>query len=131
MMNVMAVYLAYPRHREPRVAVRAIERAITRICKGESGSLLLPQQAYAYLMQRTKLYAGSPAGRNVTPTADYRPYPASWFNASSYLEDEAEWQRGVRRTGPDDGIRNTDTEPMAPEVVAALRKKLGVKSIPL
>ena len=46
------------------------------------------EEATAYLLERTRLYAGSPKGRSKL----YIPHPATWFNNGSYTEDESTWE---------------------------------------
>ena len=43
--------------------------------------------ALNYLAQRITLYAGCVQGHD----RNYIPYPASWFNAGSFWDDEREW----------------------------------------
>lgn len=90
MMDFMEVYRAYPRHKEPRTALRAIEKAHKRLTSGNevvAGLLRGGDCAYDFLLQRALQFAASPAGRK----GEFTPYPATWFNASSYLEDPREW----------------------------------------
>lgn len=81
------IYQTYPRKVGKRDAFRAIEKALRRLVKGECGELLDKQQAAELLIAKTSKFAESDAGRN----GSYTPYPATWFNRSSYLDDESEW----------------------------------------
>jgi hypothetical protein len=85
------IYEAYPRHIGKRDAMRAIEKAIQRLIKGEyKGQALSESQAIAGLKNRTIQFAESSAGKR----GNFTPYPATWFNRSSYLDDPQEWEHG-------------------------------------
>jgi hypothetical protein len=88
--EVDGIYDAYPRKKKPADAKKAIRKALTRLLKvGVDGSEPFADEraAAAYLLKRTEFYAKSPDGNR----GKYTPYPASWFNAESYLENESEW----------------------------------------
>ena len=101
-----AIYEAYPRKREPRTALRAIEKAIKRLMAGEmeivnySAECSPLRIAYDFLLTQTKKFAASPDGKK----GEFVPYPATWFNASSYLEDPKEW--GYQEPRPAKESRN-------------------------
>jgi hypothetical protein len=83
-----SIYAAYPRKIAKRDAVKAIVAAMARV--REYGV----DDPAAHLLDRVKRYAASVAGK--TPPAgetDYRPHPATWFNAGRYDDDPAEWNR--------------------------------------
>lgn len=84
-----AWYAVYPRKRKPRDAARAYERAIARISKSQ---FLTPADAATWLLERTRIFASSPAGQ-VSDDGDFRPYPATWLNADEFETDPVEWQR--------------------------------------
>lgn len=78
--EINSIYQAYPRKIAKQAALKAIEKALKRLeGPGE----------VAYLLAVTREYAQSPAGNN----GEYTPYPATWFNRSSYLDDPKEWEK--------------------------------------
>ncbi len=79
-----AIYRAYPRHMAPRDAKRAIQKAVKDLAR-----LMGETLARETLMAATIAYAASPQGRR--PDRDKIPYPATWYNRQSYLEDRKEW----------------------------------------
>jgi hypothetical protein len=56
------------------------------------------------LLRKTETFAHSEAGMR----GDFTPHPATWFNRSSYLDDETEW--GVRKKSPEMSVELTDEE---------------------
>lgn len=85
------VYSEYPRKVGKRKALAAIEQSINRLLRGEQGSPFSnSDEALAFLVQRTKAFAKSPKGQ----AGDYTPHPATWFNRSSYLDDDEVWYGG-------------------------------------
>jgi hypothetical protein len=78
--DIEIIYQSYPRHIGKRKALTAIEAALKRIDDANSVERLLA------IVQE---YAASPAGQR----GQFTPYPATWFNASSYLDDPAEWEQ--------------------------------------
>ena len=79
------IYQAYPRHLGKGDALKAIKKAL------ESIDDPTPVES---LLAIVREYAESPAGQ----LGQYTPYPASWFNAKSYLDDPKEWEKtGVQR----------------------------------
>jgi hypothetical protein len=87
--EIEGIYQAYPRHVGKRDALRAIEKAIGRLRKGEFGRKLNDAQIYAGLKERTLYFASTPAGQKGV----FTPHPATWFNRSSYLDDPEEWEK--------------------------------------
>lgn len=88
-----SIYAAYPRKVGKQAAIKAIVSAIARM--RESGV----DDPALHLLERAKRYAASKAGR--TPPAgetDYRPHPATWFNAGRYDDDPGEWDRASGNT---------------------------------
>lgn len=75
-----AIYEAYPRHKEPKQAIKAIQKAMK---EGRPAS---------FLLAATKAYANAVS---LWPSDEkqYVPYPATWFNAGSYDEDPVQWIR--------------------------------------
>jgi hypothetical protein len=70
------IYAAYPRHVARRYAIECIKKA------------LLEEEA-DWLLERTRLFAGSPAGQK----GEFTPHPSTWFNQERYHDDEREWFR--------------------------------------
>ena len=91
--EVKAIYVAYPRHLAPRAAYKAIQKAAERLVKEKAQ----PDEhtARRWLWKRTAQYAKSPAGQPppIKNGPDFRPYPATWFNAGHYDSDPSEWQK--------------------------------------
>lgn len=85
------VYGEYPRKEGRRAALIAIERASQRLHKGETPHAPMPLvDARRLLFSKARQYARSPAGQN--PDHTKIPHPATWFNQSRYLDDDAAWQ---------------------------------------
>lgn len=81
--DLIRIYEAYPRHRNRAPALKAIEKALTRI-EGDD--------RVAQLLDVTERFAKSPAGRKGV----YTPHAATWFNASGFADDQSEWQKEGR-----------------------------------
>jgi hypothetical protein len=88
---VNRIYAAYPRKEKPRDARKAIEAAARRHHK--SGRFPALAHAFAFLEQRATDFRRSPRGQKPTIGKDYRPYPATWFNADGFDEPDDAWQR--------------------------------------
>lgn len=88
MSDVEMIYQAYPRHKDKRFALSAIEKAIQRVMKGETGPRVPRDEAVAYLFDRAKAFAASFAGQRGALT----PYPATWMNRGGYMDDPVEWE---------------------------------------
>jgi 5-methylcytosine-specific restriction endonuclease McrA len=84
------IYKHYPRKVGKPAAIKAIISAIAKV-KGD----------YAFLEERTRAFAKSPAGN----AGDFTPYPATWFNQERYNDDEREWQRSDDRRQPVPDVR--------------------------
>lgn len=101
-----SIYQAYPRKVGKRSALKAIEKAIGRlVTKREyKNKPLTEEEAIAGLLNRTKMYADSPAGQRKT----FTPHPTTWYNQARYCDDPKEWQhqdnRAVER---DDRVKDT------------------------
>jgi uncharacterized protein YdaU (DUF1376 family) len=78
------IYWLYPRHLGKNDALSAISKAIFRVSQEHRCDIV---QAIEYLRDRTAAFAKSPAGQK----GKYTPYPATWFNAGHYSDDELEW----------------------------------------
>jgi hypothetical protein len=81
------IYQAYPRHKDKRFALQSIEKALKRIMRGETGSLMTEDQAQSWLLEKTSAFARSLAGNRGMLTA----YPATWMNRGGYMDDPSEW----------------------------------------
>lgn len=84
---VEGIYQAYPRHVGKRAASKAIRAALVRIA--EQPSIGTQKKAAVWLLERTRAFAKSPAGR----AGKFTPHPATFFNAERYHDDPAEWDR--------------------------------------
>lgn len=91
-----SIYALYPRKIGKAAALKAIEKAIVAVAAskatekhedfaGDEG------KATAWLQRRVKEFALSEHGSNWD--RNFVPYPATWFNASRYDDDELEWSR--------------------------------------
>jgi hypothetical protein len=86
------VYKLYPAHRREgkRAAIKAIVNALTRIHDGEVNQKpMVWEDAYKFLLTKTKQYEESPAGNR----GCFTPMPATFFNQSRYLDHELAWYR--------------------------------------
>ena len=88
--RIEEIYQAYPRHIGKAAALKAIRAAVKRMEERDSS-----EDAIAFLLERTRLFATSPAGKR----GQYTAYPATWFNRESYLDDEQEWGATENRSG--------------------------------
>lgn len=77
------VYSEYPRKIGHGAAVKAIARALKRL--SDSGNA----DPVAYLIERVRAYAASPAGQR----GEFTPHPATWFNQDRFNDSDAEWHR--------------------------------------
>lgn len=86
----MQVYNLFPRKVGRRAALKAIEYAIIRIHDGEfNDKPMIWEDAYKFLITKTRQYAESPAGNR----GEFTPHPATFFNQSRYLDHEIEWHK--------------------------------------
>jgi hypothetical protein len=104
--QIEAIYQAYPRHIGKRAAIKAIEKAIARIVKGNgTQDHVSPVHARRFLWMMATDYASSPAGQAPCDIpCDYRPHPSTWFNQDRFLDDPAEW---LKPNGGSNGNRNS------------------------
>jgi hypothetical protein len=87
------IYGEYPRKIGRGAALKAIKQAFMRLTNGKEsppGLTLTRGDATMWMIQRTRLYAMTPAGN----AGEYTPHPSTWFNESRYLDDESEWSKG-------------------------------------
>jgi hypothetical protein len=96
--DVESIRLAYPLKKAPvpaRKAIRAQHALLMRGGVTTAAGVILPrmtsEEATAYLLERTRLYADSPKGRS----KQFIPYPGTWFNAGAYTEDKSMWDEGA------------------------------------
>jgi hypothetical protein len=76
------IYQEYPRKIARAAAFKAIKAAIKRMQERDKN-----EDAVAFLLERTRLFAASPAGNR----GRFTPHASTWFNRESYLDDEQEW----------------------------------------
>jgi hypothetical protein len=95
------LYSLYPRKRDKLDAKKAIHKAVAVVMTGDADHPAMQlEDALDYLARRVTIYAQCVQGRD----PDFIPYPASWFNAGSFWDDERDWKK--RAQGPqnvDDG----------------------------
>jgi hypothetical protein len=91
------LYSLYPRKRDKLDAKKAIWKAAGTVMAGDSDHPAMElDDALNYLAERVALYARCVQGRD----QNFIPYPASWFNAGSFWDDEQDWveqQRDVNK----------------------------------
>jgi hypothetical protein len=86
--QIERLYGAYPRKRDKLDTKKAIRKAVTVVMAGDADHPAMPlEEALDYLGQRVALYAQCVQGCELS----YIPYPASWFNAGSFWDDERDW----------------------------------------
>ena len=83
--QIKSVYAEYPRKIGKAAALKAIARALKAIAKADDP----PADPVAWLIERVRQFAQSPAGL----AGRFTPHPASWFNAERYDDDPDEWNR--------------------------------------
>jgi|ERR1035437_7014825 hypothetical protein len=82
------LYSRYPRKREKLAAKKAIRKALGVVMAGDPDHPAMAlDEALDYLAQRVTLYARCVQGCD----PEFVPYPASWFNAGSFWDDERDW----------------------------------------
>lgn len=86
-MNPEYIYNLFPRKVGKREALKAIDSAYRRLLFGVEQKEVGPQEVWAFLVEKTTIFAQSPAGNR----GQFTPHPATWFNKSRYLDDENEW----------------------------------------
>lgn len=115
--QVEAIRKIYPRRVAPEAARKMIARAAARLVKQKR----FPDE-YAsrrFLYKKAAEFALSPAGQPVPKGCeDYRPYPATWFNAGHYDNDPAEWQKP---NGGSSNGRQNSTATKAERTIDAVR----------
>ena len=98
-MLALGIYNRYPRKVAKDAALKAIDKAISAVSKRGSACAVGDEEAAAqWLGSRVDLYAKSAQARQ--PDKSKVPYPASWFNAGRYDDDEQEWNHvGLTKGG--------------------------------
>lgn len=86
MVKPLDIYNAYPRKVGRDDALRAIEKAVYRVATEQR---VPHDEAAAWLLGRVCSFARSKVVRE--SERKYVPYPATWFNAGRYHDDDAEW----------------------------------------
>lgn len=90
--SISVIYQCYPRKVGKGAAYKAIAHALQRLLRGEDSPDRLfhsLDDATVYLVQRTRLFASTPAGQ----AGQYTPHAATWYGQRRYLDDEAEWSK--------------------------------------
>ena len=82
------LYSFYPRKRDKLAAKAAIRKALAVVMAGDPDHPAMAlAEALDYVAQRVRLYAQCVQGCD----PNFIPYPASWFNAGSFWDDERDW----------------------------------------
>jgi len=81
------IYSVYPRHAGRGAAIKAIEKAMTKV---DVATLLDAVQAYAAAVK-----TWPPTARYTCAGVDTVPHPATWFNQERWTDDRAEWVKGA------------------------------------
>lgn len=84
-------YAVYPRKTSRGSAEKAFPKAIAKIVKEKS---IPPPEAFAWLMEVTRLFAASPKAKG-----PYVPHPATFLNSARYDDDQRDWHRDDRQNG--------------------------------
>jgi hypothetical protein len=96
------LYGLYPRKRDKLAAKKAIRKAVGVVIAGDPDHPAMPlEEALNYLAQRITLYARCVQGCD----PEFVPYPASWFNAGSFWDDERDWSSKQNRTSNANGTK--------------------------
>lgn len=100
------LYSLYPRKRDKLDAKKAIRKAAGTVMAGDAEHPAMElNDALNYLAERVTLYAQCIRGCD----QNFIPYPASWFNAGSFWDDERDWrEKGQRGKAGGYGPRNVD-----------------------
>jgi phage terminase small subunit len=96
MLLVENLYDRYPRKIAKAAAFKVIEKAIVAVARRDHAGD--EREATDWLGVRVDLYAKSAQARQ--PDKSKVPYPATWFNAGRYDDDEQEWNHvGLTKGG--------------------------------
>ena len=88
--QIEEIYQLYPRKIAKAAALKAVRLAVKRMQERDAN-----EDAVAFLLERTRLFADSAAGNK----GRFTPHPATWFNQERYLDDEQEWNVAENRSG--------------------------------
>jgi hypothetical protein len=92
-VQIEQLYDLYPRKRDKLDAKKAIRKAVAVVMHGDPEHTAMPlDDALDYLAQRVTLYAKCVQG------SGFIPYPATWFNAGSFWDDERDWSKLQRES---------------------------------
>lgn len=95
--QIEQLYGIYPRKRDKLDAKKAIRKAASVVMAGDADHPAMPlEEALDYLAQRVTLYAQCVQGCE----RSYIPYPASWFNAGGFWDDERDWAKKQNTKSP-------------------------------
>ncbi len=110
--QIRAIYLAHPKQVKPKEAATATRRALRGLPKDlKAQGQAPPEDAHAWLLERTKLWAASPLVRGKLARGEkkYLKAPAAWLNAGGHLEDPETWKEeesGQQQTSTADRRRS-------------------------
>jgi hypothetical protein len=102
------IYQSYCRKVGKRLALKAIQKAVEVIIKGDQSHppILDAYEARRYLCRKVLEYSSSPTAQPPPKGEDdFRPHPATWFNEGRYWDDPAEWRK--QRNGTHNNRKNT------------------------
>lgn len=117
---VFSIYKEYPRHLQRAKALKAIEKAISRLARQEKLSDVdAAERIYSAVVE----FAKSPAGQK----GEFTPYPATWFNQDRYLDDHAEWYR-ENGNGNKAEQRQQSNLAACDEAIRAIHREAGLDS---
>lgn len=113
------IYDIYPRKEGRKKALEEIQKAIKRLSYDKEYTELRSEHgipageeaaAAAYLYERTKIFADSPAGQR--DDRQFIPHPATWFHQDRFADDELNWT-----------TRSTDGRDNRPPKVSAAEER--------
>jgi hypothetical protein len=94
------LYKLYPRKREKLDAKKAVRKAVGVVMAGDPDHPAMPlEDALNYIAHRITLYARCVQGCD----PKFIPYPANWFNAGSFWDDEQDWSSKQNRASDSNG----------------------------
>jgi hypothetical protein len=80
------IYMSYPRRVGKGKAIESIAKALDLIAADQKSTTT---EAAAWLLDKVKQYAASPAGKR----GAFTPHPSTWMNQQRYDDDAIEWNR--------------------------------------
>ena len=117
------LYSFYPRKRDKLAAKGAIRKALGVVMAGDPDHPAMALvEALDYLAQRVTLYARCVQGCD----PNFIPYPASWFNAGSFWDDERDWSS--KSNGARDGNGATKLPPGYVPASERIRQERSVRA---